>query len=126
MSKGKRLYVSPAMRREDEFKRKEVKRMLDKLKNFDVDRMDVDELMEMSILAREMSAEYQHYGSKVPEWLVERGKSIAREIKARLSDTLEKELREKRSRLEQLIPASERREQLQREIAELEAKIQPV
>lgn len=97
--------------------------MLERLKNFDLDRMDVDELVFLSALARTLKQEYEAVGAETPEWVDTRARELRREIRARHADLIEKRLREAKMRLEALKPASERRKDVEAEIARLEAMV---
>lgn len=101
------------------------KRMLDLLKSFDVERLDMDQLIELSAYGRMMANEYQTSGES-PEWLDINLKQIRRELRARQADQLEKTLRDKKARLEATLPAEQKRQKLEAEIAELEARLQAV
>lgn len=99
--------------------------MLERLKNFDIDRMDIDEVVYLSALARIMKQEYETVGAECPEWVDSRARSLRREIHARQADLTEKRLREAKSRLEAIKPASEKRKDIEQEIQKLEEMLKP-
>jgi hypothetical protein len=94
--------------------------MVDRLRNFDVDRLSLEELVELSAIGRFLTDEFEKTGVEVPEWLSINLKSLRREIKTKIADQVEKTLRDKRTRLASLMPTEERRKKLAEEIAELE------
>lgn len=99
--------------------------MLDLLKDFDVKRLDLDQLIELSAYGRMMAEEYQRSG-EAPDWLETNIKQVRRELRVRQADQWEKDLREKKARLEAKMPAEEQRQKLAAEIAELEKKMSGV
>lgn len=94
--------------------------MLEKLKNLTLDRLDIDEAVSLSAFARALKAEYEHVGAEAPAWLDDRSRELRSEIRDRLRDSVQKRLREAKSRLESLATPDEKRERLRQEIAELE------
>jgi hypothetical protein len=103
--------------------RREETMLIERLKSVDTDRCDIDELVELCALGRTFRAEYEQVGVEVPEWLDANLKSLRREVRARVADSLDKTLREKKARLEALTPAEEKRSKLAAEIAALEQKL---
>jgi hypothetical protein len=98
--------------------------MIEKLKNFDVERMSVEELVGLSAVGRIVRSEFEANGVEVPDWLDVNCKTIRREIKSRQADALEKSLREKKARLAALMPTEEKRATLKAEIEALEKLVQ--
>lgn len=94
--------------------------MLERLKNLNIDGMDIDEAVALSAFARGMKAEYDTLALETPEWLDTRIREVRREIKSRTQDLLERRLREAKARREALKPATERRQEVDDEIARLE------
>ncbi len=94
--------------------------MLEKLKNLTLDRMDLDEAIYLSSVARTMKTEFEHVGAEAPQWLDDRIRELRSEIRDRLRDKIQSRLREARSRLESLATPEERRTKLREEIADLE------
>lgn len=97
--------------------------LIDILKKFDADIFDVDQLIELSALATVVQNEYRGLNVDEPEWLAGSARSIRREIRARQADRIEKMIREKKSRLEALMPAEDKRKALQAEIENLQARL---
>jgi len=115
----------PALRASQDKKKEEVT-MIQQLKNFDVDRMDLDELVGLASFGRIIGDEFDKLSGEIPEWLQANLKSLRREIHARQADALEALLKEKKARRDNLTPAEERRKKLDEEIAALEAKVSQV
>jgi len=95
--------------------------MLDRLKNLDVQRPDVEELVFLSMLATAYHAEFDRLSVEVPEWLDSRSRELKREIRTRQQDNVDKRVREIKSRLDALKTPSEKREELQAELAKLQS-----
>jgi hypothetical protein len=106
-------------------KRKEVKTVtiIERLKNLDADKVDLDELITLSALAKVLRAEYEYYGAEAPAWLDQRLRALGRAIRLRQEDYVEKRLAEAKARLAALKPESEKREDLQKEIQALESRL---
>jgi hypothetical protein len=100
--------------------------MLERIRNFQADRMDLDELTELSAVGRILVDEFERLSLEVPDWVTANLKSLRREIKTRVADQLEKSLRDKKTRLEALKPAEQKRTDLQAEIDKLEKQLQSV
>lgn len=98
--------------------------MLQRLKTLDVDRLiDMEELVELSTLARSLKAEFVEHELDVPEWLSDKAKTLNREINARNQDAIERRLRELKNRRETLETPAERKKKINAEIQQLEAKL---
>jgi hypothetical protein len=96
---------------------------LSQLKNFDADRFDIDELVALSAEGKALQAEYKALDVEVPEWLDSTVTSIGRVINLRLDESLQKRLRQAEARIQALKPASERRAELESEVAKLRTKL---
>lgn len=95
----------------------------DRLRNLDVERLSLDEAIELSAFAKILRVEFEAQQSEVPDYVSLALKSLGREIHARQADALEKRLRELKLRREALKPAEKRRQETDDEIAALEAKL---
>lgn len=93
--------------------------MLEKLKNFDPEKGDVDEMVVLSAFARNIAAEYAHLGIDQPEWLEVKHKEVLREVDTRLSDLRAKRIREIERSLAGLKSAEEKRADLKAELERL-------
>jgi hypothetical protein len=99
--------------------------MLLSLRNFDANRMDIDDLVEMAAYGRMIQAECTAQGVREPEWLEPSLKSVRREIASREADRKEKTLRELKARRASLLTPEEKRGQLDQQIAALEKELVP-
>ena len=97
--------------------------MLERLKNVDVEVPSLEELIELSAIARLLGQEFPIAGAEVPEWLIQKSKALRREIGVRMADAVEKELKDLKAAREHLRPAEERRTALDERIAKLEALV---
>lgn len=97
--------------------------MLDRLRSFDVDRMDMEEAVSLSAFGRALRTEYDVLQEMPPDWLDNRLKELRRMIRSRQQDSLEKRLREARLRLSHLRTPDEKRADVEREIASLEQQL---
>jgi hypothetical protein len=95
----------------------------DALKNFEMVRLQLEDLIELSANARMLEAENVANGNPVPEWLTVAGKSLRREIKSRLADQKEKMLRDMKARRASLKTTEEKRAELDKMIADLETEV---
>jgi hypothetical protein len=100
--------------------------MLDELRNFNEEAMDMEELVELAAFGRSFRSEFEALGAEVPDWVDIQLKSLRRVIRSRDMDRLEKMIREKEARLEALKPAEEKRKDLQEEIDRLKQKLSAV
>lgn len=96
---------------------------LEKLKSFDADRVDMDEMITLSAAARIVVAEYESNKVPVPEWLVDGRTSLTRAIDSRRKDSVAKSLKEKKARREALRSSEEKKADLDKDIAALEAEL---
>lgn len=94
--------------------------MLNLLKNFDAERMDVDELVALSLFARQLHGEYETLNLDVPDWVDESTRGVRLEIRSRVSDLLAKRLKEAKARRASLRTTEEKRTELDAEIEKLE------
>jgi hypothetical protein len=96
--------------------------MLNTLKNFDPDKGDVDEMVELSAFARSLTAEYAALEIEPPEWLAAKQKEVIREVDARQADARAKRIKEIERSMAGLRTQEERRNDLTAELARLKAK----
>lgn len=96
--------------------------MLKDLKNFDAERADVDDMIELSAFARTIYSEYCALAIEPPEWLETQTKAVRREVNNRLADLRAKRVREIKARLSTLKTAEEKRTELTEELARLETQ----
>lgn len=97
--------------------------MLEKLRNLEVDRLNIEEAVVLAAFGRNFKAEFAFQNCDVPEWLDARLRELSREISVRTQDALEAKLKKAKALRETLKPAEERRAELDTQIADLEAKL---
>ncbi len=96
--------------------------MLDKIKNFDPrGGLQVEDAIVLSSFARSVSAEYDALKVDKPSWLVDQAARIHQFVSDLLRDERRRKISELKSRRETLKTANERREELDKQIADLEA-----
>lgn len=88
--------------------------MLDQLKNFNAERMDVDELVALAAFARTLRAEYEATQVDEPEWVGTQLNSLRREIQTRMTDHREAELRKVNAQLDGLKSREEKKAELEK------------
>jgi len=92
---------------------------LQTLKGMDVQRPDLEELVFMASIATSLHSEFERQNTDVPEWLDARRRELTREIRTRQQDAQDKRVREIRSRLDALKTPSEKRAELEAELAKI-------
>jgi len=97
--------------------------MLIELKSATLNRMDIDDLLELSAYARALENEAKELGVELPEWIAENAQSIRREIKAKNRDRLAARIKAVKARRETLKTPDEKRTALDNELAVLEAEL---
>jgi DNA repair exonuclease SbcCD ATPase subunit len=96
---------------------------LEQLKNLDLQRPTLEELVYVSALATGLHAEYDKLSVDVPEWLDNRARELKREIRTRQQDSVDKRVSEIKSRLDALKTPTEKRAELQAELDKLTATV---
>jgi DNA repair ATPase RecN len=99
--------------------------MLNQFKNFVSDRLDIDELIELTAFGKMLRAEYEAHQLEEPEFVDSQLKALKREIFARNADRLEARKREIRSRLDSLKTPTQRKSELEKELREIDKQLQP-
>lgn len=95
--------------------------VIGRLKELNLDREDVDELIAAKALTAGMRQQYSAFQVDVPSWLSEVDGKLDREIGRRHRDALEQRLSQIERERTGLETASERRERLDREAAAVKA-----
>ncbi len=95
--------------------------MLEQLKNLDLDRIGIEDAVELSSQGRQIQTEFEALNVEQPAWLATRLRELRREIRVQQQDRIEKQLREAKARLEVLKPAEQKRTEVEAEIARLQA-----
>lgn len=99
---------------------------LQQFKQFDVNRLDMEELVLLAALGRQIRAEYEALGLDEPDWVDIQLKTIKREIHVRSADKLEKRRREIDQRLEGLKTPTQKKAELLREKAQIDKQLAEV
>lgn len=97
--------------------------LIEQLKNLNIDREGLDELIVLSAQARAIDVEYEAQGTIAPEWLSDARRTLSREIKERTANQLEMRLRELEQADAADMTASERRTRRATERAEIERRL---
>lgn len=97
--------------------------MLEALKNFDANRLDMEELVVLSAFGRSLETETSNLGMESPKWLEPRLRELRREIRTRTEDQIEKQIVENTANIERLKPAEEKRGALTQANEQLKAKL---
>jgi phosphoenolpyruvate synthase/pyruvate phosphate dikinase len=100
--------------------------MLAQFKNFQADRMDIDELVALAAYGRSLRDEYEKHNLDEPEFVDAQLKSLRREISARNADKLESRRKEINARLETLKTPTQRKSELLKERAEIDKQLATV
>lgn len=100
--------------------------MLNELRNFDVERLSMEEMFYLSALGKNLRAEFQNRNMPPPEWLTDQLTKLEREILAKRRDELERRKKEIAGQLATLETHAEKRDRLQRERDELEKALTAV
>ena len=95
------------------------KPMLQDFKSFNVDAADLDELVALSAFGKQLRGEFEAQKVAVPEYVSDNLNSIAREIDSRMADRRATRVRELKAQRDSLKTAQERRDAIDRELAEL-------
>lgn len=95
--------------------------VLEQLKTFSADGMELDGLVELAAAGRSLRAEYEVLQLEVPDELDTGLKAVRREINDRVADRKAARLKELKARRATLKTAEEKRDELDKQIAELES-----
>ena len=99
---------------------------LDVFRNFNVDGLDVDELVALSLFGRQLRSEYEALQIEEPEWVDVQLKSLRREIHVRNANALEARRREIDARLDALKTPGQRKTELLNERAAIDKQLKAV
>ena|SRR5215813_9540589 len=100
--------------------------VLDQLRNFSADRLDIDELVALAAFGRTLRSEYETHQLEEPEWLDVQLKSLRREIHTRNADKLEARRREIGARLESLKTPAQKKAELLKEKQAIDKQLQAI
>lgn len=93
--------------------------MLDKLKNLNLDRMEIDETVSLLAFGESLRTTYDNLSLDVPSWLNTSVKALYGDIKNRRKEFLEREKKKAELELESLKTVAEKREALKAKLAKL-------
>ena len=91
------------------------------LKNFNSDRLDIDEMVGLLADSKALRAEYDALQIEEPEYIDTTIKAIRREINARNADKIAARKRELAARIDSLKTPLQKKKELEDELAKLEA-----
>jgi len=94
--------------------------MLEEFRNFNKDRLDLDDLVTLAAFGRLLRAEYEAEKVDEPEFVNIQLMVLRREIASKMADKRAARLRQIKTQLHGLKTTAERREDLEKELAELE------
>ena len=94
--------------------------MLQKLRSIAVDRLDVEDCVELLAYGKMVVGEMQSTEIPVPDWLTDSLSTLKNEVKARRRDALEKALRQAKLRQQSMKTLDEKRKDTADEIERLE------
>lgn len=92
----------------------------ERLKNFQVDRLDVGELLELRAVGKLLRVEYEAADVPTPEWLTDSLRTLNTEVDRRRKDELERRLKQLKAEDSADRTASERREDRAKERERIE------
>ena len=93
--------------------------MLDQFRSFNSEGSDLDELVAMSAFGKQLRAEYETQGISIPEFVDDNLRAIKREIESQTADRRAARVRELKAQRDGLKTAAERREAIDKELADL-------
>ena len=99
---------------------------LDQFRNFNVDGLDIDELVTLSLFGRQIRVEYESLQIEEPEWVDIQLKALRREIHVRNANNLEARRREIDARLDALKSPGQRKTELLNERAQIDKALKAV
>ncbi|CAN5951000.1 unnamed protein product [Sphagnum jensenii] len=92
-------------------------------KSFSADRMDIDELVALMAFGKALRSEYDALQMEEPAFVDLQFKSLRREITARTADKLEARKRELTARIDSLKTPAQKKQELEKELANLEKQL---
>lgn len=95
--------------------------MLEKLKQLNCDRLDLDEAVALHCLASQMESAFASFGVTAPRWLGDSQRALDADIRRRVHDDLRLRLDRAKARREALKTADQKRADAEAEVAGLEA-----
>ena len=96
--------------------------MKNRLLSLNAERMDLDDLVELSTLARQYRAEYEHHNLEVPEWLDNAIRAVKREIDAKTADLRAMRIRDLKATIAANKSRADKLRDAEEELAKLEGR----
>jgi hypothetical protein len=93
--------------------------LLAQFKNFQVNQLQLDDLLSLSVFGKNLKAEYDRYGVEVPDWVDTNLRILNNTIQAKIADATQLRIKKIQSQLEALQTPTERREALTKELERL-------
>lgn len=93
------------------------------LRNLDVNRYDLDQMVELSSVAGMLLEHYGNLELEVPDWLLKSRKALLDAIAEKNRGRIEARVKELEARVDALTPAETKRRQLTDELARLRKKL---
>lgn len=93
---------------------------LDAIKNYNTGAGSTEDLVALHAFGSMVKEHFEAMDIAQPDWLDSKLKQVKREIAQRNSDEIERKLRDARARLDNLKTPTERKAELQKEIARLQ------
>lgn len=97
--------------------------ILDRLKNVNLERSDLDEIVELLAFGNMMFNGYGSVALEAPDWLKEAVDTLRKEAASRTRDNKLAALKQARLRMEKLKTADQKREETAAEIKRLETEL---
>ena len=97
---------------------------LDRLKTYDMNRASEEEMICLSLFAKQVVAEYQANNLPVPEWITEKADSIRRDINTKRRDSLIAAKKELTARKEALKTQQEKSRDINKRMADIDAQLE--
>ena len=91
------------------------------LKNFNADRMDLDDMVGLLADCKALRAEYEALQIEEPEYIDTTIKAIRREITSRNADKIAARKRELKARIDSLKTSQQKKKELEDELSKLES-----
>jgi DNA repair ATPase RecN len=98
--------------------------MIQSFKNFQADRMDIDDLIELAAFGHQLRETYEKYNLDVPEFVGTQLNALRREIRSKTAESLAARRKEVKARLDALKTPSERKTELTRELKKLDEQLE--
>lgn len=103
------------------FSKKEETKMMEQIRNLNLDRIDLDDAVGMLAFANVVSATYAEMKMEPPAWFTDKRGSLSGYVEQRRKENLTKAAKEIKAELNKLKTAEEKRSELNARLKEIEA-----